>query len=92
MTDIPEDVMRAARMVCQPSYGGATRVDDERHVRDVAEAIMDERERCARVADNFSQAKHIVHSIKAGKFPIMTDVREAITDAIRSGASQEDAG
>jgi hypothetical protein len=44
-TDIPADIMDAARESCRPGKSGAVRVDDAQHVIDVALAILAERER-----------------------------------------------
>jgi hypothetical protein len=41
MTDIPDEIMQRARVVCAPSFSGAAYVNDAQHVADVARALME---------------------------------------------------
>lgn len=67
MSEIPADVMETAKRVCEPSFSGASRVDDAQHILDVARAIMVERERCARAVENWKTdlvpGEYIVNAI-----------------------------
>lgn len=81
MTDIPDDIMKAAWAVLQDE--GHSESDAER----IARAIMAERERCAKVADkaaadqdtNTRDHEALIQALAA------EDIAHVIADAIRKG-------
>lgn len=51
MTDrIPDEIMREAIKICDPSFSGGTRVNDAQHIVDVARALMARDQRAAEIA------------------------------------------
>ncbi|WPM80875.1 hypothetical protein R5W60_05350 [Brucella pseudintermedia] len=51
MTDrIPDETMREAIKICDPSFSGGTRVNDAQHIVDVARALMARDQRAAGIA------------------------------------------
>jgi len=50
MTDrIPDEIMREAIKICDPSFSGGTRVNDAQHIVDVARALMARDQRAAEI-------------------------------------------
>lgn len=50
MSEIPERIRETARTVCRDIYGGFTPPE---HVETIARALLAERERCAKIADEW---------------------------------------
>jgi len=48
--EIPDEIMREARELCQPSCSGGTRIDDAQHIVDVARALLARDQRAAEIA------------------------------------------
>lgn len=97
MTDIPADIMRAAR-----EHVTTTIADDagntleyfvapytNKAVRVIASAIMAEREACAKTAEGFTITAHIAHDMKSGIFPECSSANVAVASAIRSERAGE---
>lgn len=78
MSEIPKDVRRTAADImdnaCLGEHWVKNGVDGALR-QDIARAILDERERCAKVADAYARAARIQHA----------GLARAISDSIRSG-------
>jgi hypothetical protein len=53
-------------------------------------AIAAEREACARLAADFTHARHIAHDMREGRFPRSSPVEQAIAAAIRARSTLKD--
>ncbi|TBW33579.1 hypothetical protein EYW49_20065 [Siculibacillus lacustris] len=69
MTDIPEDVMRAARAVAKGMF-------DPIDVEEIARAILAERERCAKIAEGWEA------TMRRGQY--IDDALKSVAAAIRA--------
>lgn len=83
MTDsIPDEIMREAIKICDPSFSGGTRVYDAQHIVDVARALLRERQRAAEIADRWLStfgSREIKHtSAREYACDAVSDIRDAI--------------
>lgn len=65
-------------------HGGKLRARAEAAEALLSQAVADEREACAQVAESLSNSEHIAFDIREGNFPEQSDVRAAIAAAIRA--------
>jgi len=90
MTDIPEDVMKAARSAATTRlFSDRADKQADELTRHISRAIMAERERCAVVCDEWNDMKHVAYDLEFnGKlFPKKSPVHEALATAIRKGTT-----
>jgi hypothetical protein len=89
MSDIPDDIMKTAMRIkaeCNVDFGGG--IGGGAIVRMIADGILAERERCAKVAFDFNDGKHIALDAREGRFPKKSQVKDAIGRTILEGVKQ----
>ena len=79
----PPDILAAAEAAyLNPCSISGT---DRDFIQSIAAAIEAERERCARIAEQFTGAQHAAHDMAAGIFLRLSNMGEAVAAAIRKG-------
>ena len=84
MSEIPDDVMKAAQAVVLWAY--SVPLDETEHIKNVAIAILAERERCARIADEVA-ADAYGDEVNGGYAKSIEVTASVIAATIRKGAS-----
>jgi len=97
MSDIPEDIMKTAiDWLTKPvadqygnhlSYFTGSRYSDHAS-RIISLAIMAERERAAKIAEEYSAMEHAAHDMKSKSFPTKSPVQDFIAHSIRTQQEQ----
>lgn len=85
MSDYPDDLLKEARKICSAWLHVDGPYRDALGL--VVQGMMAERERCAGIADEWNEAKHISGDMAAGVFPKRSRVENAIAAAIRKGTA-----
>lgn len=81
---LPDGRMAVVLETPTTDEGSITIWSEEEVERVKAVAAADEREECAKVAEQFTQTAHVAHDMKQGSFPQQSPMQVAIGAAIRA--------